>query len=74
MQEHTSSARSPLVSVLAAAVLRRYERHCSTTNASGGRTYANVNKHIAQARARVRLAGLCDAADGGRGSPRPDVA
>jgi len=31
---------------------------------TGGRTYTNVNKHIAKARARVRLARL-------RGSPRP---
>ena len=41
---------------------------------TGGRTYTNVNKHIAKARARVRLARLCDAANSGRGSSGPDVA
>lgn len=41
---------------------------------TGGRTYTNVNKHIAKARARVRLARLCHAADIRRDSPPPDVA
>ena len=40
---------------------------------TGGRTYTNVNKHIAKARARVRLARLSDsaAADRGRSSAVP---
>jgi DNA-directed RNA polymerase specialized sigma24 family protein len=33
---------------------------------TGGRTYTNVNKHIAKARARVRLARLSENADRGR--------
>ena len=33
---------------------------------TGGRTYTNVNKHIAKARARVRLARLSDSANGHR--------
>ncbi len=41
---------------------------------TGGRTYTNVNKHIAKARARVRLARLGAAANHGRDSPRRDVA
>ena len=44
---------------------------------TGGRTYTNVNKHLAKARARVRLARLAelsrrerDAANGGQASAR----
>jgi DNA-directed RNA polymerase specialized sigma24 family protein len=40
---------------------------------TGGRTYTNVNRHIAKARARVRLARLA-AADHTRDRLRPDVA
>ncbi len=40
---------------------------------TGGRTYTNVNKHIAKARARVRLARLSDAGDAGD-SPGPAAA
>ena len=35
---------------------------------------ANVNKHIAKPRARVRLARLCDAANADRDRPARDVA
>jgi DNA-directed RNA polymerase specialized sigma24 family protein len=37
---------------------------------TGGRTYTNVSKHIAKARARVGLARLSEAADPGRGRDR----
>jgi RNA polymerase sigma factor (sigma-70 family) len=40
---------------------------------TGGRTYTNVNKHIAKARARVRLARLSDSADSGRTRADRDV-
>lgn len=40
---------------------------------TGGRTFTNVNKHIAKARDRVRFARLSEAADPGRTSARPDV-
>jgi len=37
---------------------------------TGGRTYTNVSKHLAKARARIRLARLGDPAGGARGSRR----
>jgi DNA-directed RNA polymerase specialized sigma24 family protein len=35
---------------------------------TGGRTYTNVNKHLAKARARIRIARLGDTADGHQGA------
>lgn len=49
----TASWRLNAVSPVRSGISRR---------ADGGRTYTNVNKHIAKARARVRLARLGDTA------------